>query len=192
MGRKTNVPSPRDAPRYRTLHITGTSVRFSTSTSKRTQNICITFVPRRPNAFDVGSSLHKCYTNVLCLLMGWLDLCRHGCGILWKITWLVNVIYLPCLIACTSNPYTPLAACLVAISGWGTALWSCTAACYLNSSCIMYKTNYFSILGPDSPRPTLLRFIGPNIYHFLSLKCRFDMVNSNIKVVRPILNWHAV
>ena len=28
----------------------------------------ITFIQRRPNIFDVGPKLHKCYTNVLCLL----------------------------------------------------------------------------------------------------------------------------
>ena len=33
------------------------------------QNICITFVRRRPNVFDVGPTLYKCYTNVLCLLV---------------------------------------------------------------------------------------------------------------------------
>ena len=35
--------------------------------SQQTQNICITFVQRRPNVFDVGPTLYKCYTNVLCL-----------------------------------------------------------------------------------------------------------------------------
>ena len=32
---------------------------------QQTQNICITFVQRLPN---VGPTLYKCYTNVLCLL----------------------------------------------------------------------------------------------------------------------------
>ena len=39
--------------------------------SQQTQNICITFtwfIQRRPNVFDVGPTLYKCYTNVLCLL----------------------------------------------------------------------------------------------------------------------------
>ena len=36
--------------------------------TQQTQNICITFVQRRPNVFDVGPTLYKCYTNVLCLL----------------------------------------------------------------------------------------------------------------------------
>ena len=36
--------------------------------SQRTQNICITFVQRRPNVFDVGPTLYKCYANVLCSL----------------------------------------------------------------------------------------------------------------------------
>ena len=35
---------------------------------QQTQNICKTFVQRRPNVFDVGPTLYKCYTNVLCLL----------------------------------------------------------------------------------------------------------------------------
>ena len=39
--------------------------------SKQTQNICITFVQRWRNVFDVGPTLYKCYTNVMCLL-GWL------------------------------------------------------------------------------------------------------------------------
>ena len=38
--------------------------------SQQTQDICITFIQRRPNVFDVGPTLYKCYTNVLCLL-GW-------------------------------------------------------------------------------------------------------------------------
>ena len=38
--------------------------------NQQTQNILITFVQRRHNVFDVGSTLYKCYTNILCLL-GW-------------------------------------------------------------------------------------------------------------------------
>ena len=34
----------------------------------QTQNICISFVQRRPNVFDDGPTLYKCYTNVSCLL----------------------------------------------------------------------------------------------------------------------------
>ena len=37
-------------------------------TAQQTQNICLTFIQRRPNVFDVGPTLYKCYTNVLCLL----------------------------------------------------------------------------------------------------------------------------
>ena len=33
-----------------------------------TQNICITFVQRRPNVFDAGPTLYKCYIDALCLL----------------------------------------------------------------------------------------------------------------------------
>ena len=52
------------------------------SIPQQTQNICITFVQRRPNVFNAGPTLYKCHTNVLCL-MGLLflltlrgDLCR--------------------------------------------------------------------------------------------------------------------
>ena len=41
---------------------------FKVKTTQQTQNICITFIQRRPNVFDVGPTLYKCYTNVLCLL----------------------------------------------------------------------------------------------------------------------------
>ena len=43
---------------------------------KQTQNICITFEQRRPNVFDVGPALYKCYTNVLCLLGNTLSACE--------------------------------------------------------------------------------------------------------------------
>ena len=35
---------------------------------QKTQNIFITFVQRWQNVFDVGPTVYKCYTNVLCLL----------------------------------------------------------------------------------------------------------------------------
>ena len=41
------------------------SLRTTWGTSQQTQNICIPFAQRRPNVFDVGPTLHKCYTNVL-------------------------------------------------------------------------------------------------------------------------------
>ena len=45
--------------------------------SQKTQNICITFIQRRPNVLDVGSTLYKCHTNVLGLLdVNILD-CKH-------------------------------------------------------------------------------------------------------------------
>ena len=34
----------------------------------QTQKIWITFAQRRPNGFNIGLTLYKCYTNVLCLL----------------------------------------------------------------------------------------------------------------------------
>ena len=41
-----------------------TRLRFS----RQTQNISTTFVQHRPNDFDVGLTLYKCYTIFLCLL----------------------------------------------------------------------------------------------------------------------------
>ena len=40
---------------------------FSMTTQQK-QIICITFIQSRPNVFDVGPTLYKCYTNVLRLL----------------------------------------------------------------------------------------------------------------------------
>ena len=40
---------------------------FNMLQSQQTQNICITFV-RRPNVFDIGTTLYKCCKYVLCLL----------------------------------------------------------------------------------------------------------------------------
>ena len=37
---------------------------------QQTRNIGIIFVQRQTNIFDVGPTLHKCYTNILCLLRG--------------------------------------------------------------------------------------------------------------------------
>ena len=45
-----------------------TITRTPLSTTQQTQNICITFVQRRPTVFDASPTLYKCYTNVLCLL----------------------------------------------------------------------------------------------------------------------------
>ena len=47
--------------------------------SRQAQNMCITFIQRRPNVFHVGPTLYKCYTNVLCLL-GWMSV-RLSVGI---------------------------------------------------------------------------------------------------------------
>ena len=38
-------------------------------------DICITFIQRRTNVFDIGPTLYKCYTNILCLL----DVSQQGC-----------------------------------------------------------------------------------------------------------------
>ena len=38
--------------------------------TQQTQNICITFAQRRPNVFDAGQTLYKCYTNILCFTTG--------------------------------------------------------------------------------------------------------------------------
>ena len=46
----------------------GGVLRLSVYAALPGQNICITFMQRRLNVFDVGPTLYKCYTNVLCLL----------------------------------------------------------------------------------------------------------------------------
>ena len=48
--------------------ITGQWAKHIDPVSQQTQNICRTFVQRRPNVFDVGPTLCKCYTSVLFLL----------------------------------------------------------------------------------------------------------------------------
>ena len=53
--------------------------------SEQTQNICIIFVQRRPNVSDVGSTLYKCYTNVLCLLSQ-VGLCFRSLIMLIRLT----------------------------------------------------------------------------------------------------------
>ena len=53
--------------------------RYKSIVSQQTQNICITFVQRRPNVFDVGPTLYKCYTNILCQL-GYVLYVLTGCG----------------------------------------------------------------------------------------------------------------
>ena len=40
------------------------------------QSMCIPFIQRRPNVFDVGPALYECYTTVLCLL-GYLYGIQH-------------------------------------------------------------------------------------------------------------------
>ena len=45
-----------------------TAVKSQKGSNQQTQNICITFIQRRPNVFDVGPTLYKCYANVLYLL----------------------------------------------------------------------------------------------------------------------------
>ena len=48
--------------------VRGCSFKAHLPSSQQTQIICITFVQRRPNVFDVSPTLYKCYTNDLCLL----------------------------------------------------------------------------------------------------------------------------
>ena len=68
--------------------------------SQQTQNICITLIQRRPNVFDVGPTLYKCYTNVLCLL-GWVCFSPVACYYVIilclimsdMITWMTHLLY---------------------------------------------------------------------------------------------------
>ena len=67
------VLSPQSYPIYysvkMTLYICDLAIVHE-AMSQQTQNICITFVECWANVEDVGPTLYKYYTNVLCLL-GW-------------------------------------------------------------------------------------------------------------------------
>ena len=54
-----------------------------------TQNICITFVQCWTNVFDVGPTLYKCYTNVLCVLVktGVIEVDQASLGEMGCSTW---------------------------------------------------------------------------------------------------------
>ena len=69
------------------------------------ENICITFIQCRPNVFDVGPTLYKCYTNVLCLL-GCLSPRQYhrAIGTLWMIPHICEII--PCRCRDASIPST--------------------------------------------------------------------------------------
>ena len=54
-------------PLYDMLSVTVLETQNESAPSKH-KTFCITFVQRRPNVFDVGPALYKCYTNVLRLL----------------------------------------------------------------------------------------------------------------------------
>ena len=45
-----------------------TSAEAGPIVAQQTQNICITFIQCWTNVEDVGPTLYKCFTNVLCLL----------------------------------------------------------------------------------------------------------------------------
>ena len=73
---------------------------------QETQSICITFIQRRSNVFDVGPTLYKCYTNIL-----WDD----TTFILWWLS-VQNVTYLACRTPPTINRwiYNPgIAFCVI-------------------------------------------------------------------------------
>ena len=72
--------------------------------SQQTQNICITFIERRPNVFDVGLTLYKCYTNILCLL-GWTTLYEHILLSTWNRYKLVIRGFVLVLVLCTWTTY---------------------------------------------------------------------------------------
>ena len=47
-------------------------LKYLKGSAQQTQNIYITFIQSRSKVFDVGLTLYKCYTNVLCLLGAYL------------------------------------------------------------------------------------------------------------------------
>ena len=45
------------------VQLGGTRMLPDLAQHSKHKNICITFLQRRPKVFDVGPTLHKCYTN---------------------------------------------------------------------------------------------------------------------------------
>ena len=64
------------------IQYTNTVADVPPCSAQQTQNICITFIQRRPNVFDAGPTLYKCYTNVSRLLGDWLFKCPRST--LWE------------------------------------------------------------------------------------------------------------
>ena len=58
--------------------------------SQLTQDICITFIQRRPNVFDVGPTLYKCYTNVSCSLAVFTGSVAQAVAHLLCVEWLLT------------------------------------------------------------------------------------------------------
>ena len=76
------------------INIGSSSVLLNCQFSQQTQNICITFVERWPNVFDVGPTLYKCYTNVmlykfLCLLGRLRFTSTSGGGCMAPLVWYI-------------------------------------------------------------------------------------------------------
>ena len=67
--------------------------------SQQTQNICITFVQRRPNVFDVSPTLYKCYTNVFRLL----GMLFHT----FQVVWSHRLKSLPCMTSLWRRHWEP-------------------------------------------------------------------------------------
>ena len=57
-------------PYYETMEVfsNNSTVTIILILTQQTQNICITFVQRRPKVFDVEPTLYKCYAKIVCLL----------------------------------------------------------------------------------------------------------------------------
>ena len=67
--------------RFKAVKKTSAHFKFLSSVvlSQQLQNICITFVQPRPNVLDVGPTLYKCYTNILCLLWSCYHNSKRSC-----------------------------------------------------------------------------------------------------------------
>ena len=73
--------------KYRLITTTPTRANNG-ATSQQTRNICTSFVQRWPNVFDVGPTLCKCHTNVLCLL----GIDYETVVLAFLLTWLVGIV----------------------------------------------------------------------------------------------------
>ena len=101
--------------------------------SQQTQNMCITFVQLWPNVLDVGPTLYKCYTNVLCLL--------------WSHCFILVLVYIslfhPC--ACIYLTVSSLCLCISLFYPCACIYLTVPSLCLYISHCFILVFLYISL-----------------------------------------------